>query len=599
MPSPRHVVRNARLLLQSAAQHFVDDPVLLAVQASRRLPFAVRVRGGRALRAVCGRVPGASGAAALGAFMAGEEAEARRLIARSTGSRSRLRGEVAVMLGLFHEIVPDAPPFLRARASWMRGDLSVAATALHNAGRSTTRYARRLESELQLLRPGHRLPLRGNIAQTLTESTDSDKIRVLHVLTNSLPHTQSGYSLRSHRILTALRDQGIESVALTRTGYPVMVGRPGAADEDHVDGIRYVRTLPNRLPQTQEGRLEVEVERALELVASFRPHVIHATTNYYNALVAEEIAARTGLPWVLEFRGLMEMTWVAAQRTRQNQRAAAASEKVRLVAARESELAVAADAVVTLSETMRAELGQRGAHPESIAVVPNGVDDALLADHLTPAEARSKLGLTMGDAFIVGSVSAVVEYEGLDILLRAVAHLLADGATPMAIRKGLRVLIVGDGQAGPGLRALADDLGIADRTIMPGRVSRQTARDWVQALDVVVIPRLDVEVARTVTPQKPVEAMALGRPVIISDLPALRETVTGTAGSLCALVHAPGSVPELADAIMVLATDPARARHLVELGREAATERTWAYLVREYCKVYANVISQKERRRGR
>ena len=44
MPSPRQFARNARLLLQSAAQHAVDDPALLAVQVSRRLPFAIRVR---------------------------------------------------------------------------------------------------------------------------------------------------------------------------------------------------------------------------------------------------------------------------------------------------------------------------------------------------------------------------------------------------------------------------------------------------------------------------------------------------------------------------------------------------------------------------
>lgn len=160
-------------------------------------------------------------------------------------------------------------------------------------------------------------------------------------------------------------------------------------------------------------------------------------------------------------------------------------------------------------------------------------------------------------------------------------------------------MIVGDGQAAPGLRALADQLDIADRTIMPGRVSRHAARTWVQALDVVVVPRLDVEVARTVTPQKPVEAMALGRPVIISDLPALRETVARADGTLNAVTHPAGSVPGLADAIMGLATDPARARRLAQTGLDAAANRTWPALVRQYGKLYADVISQEERRRGR
>src|SRR5699024_1735483 len=159
-----------------------------------------------------------------------------------------------------------------------------------------------------------------------------------------LPHTQSGYSLRSHRILTALRGSGIDSVALTRTGYPVMLGKPFAAEEDVVDGIRYVRTLPCRLPSTQEGRLQAEVERALELVAEFRPHVIHATTNYSNALVAQAVSAATGVPWILEVRGLMEKTWVASHPGDEEQHRAAASEKARTVALREAELASSAGA---------------------------------------------------------------------------------------------------------------------------------------------------------------------------------------------------------------------------------------------------------------
>src|SRR5699024_7453769 len=121
---------------------------------------------------------------------------------------------------------------------------------------------------------------------------------------------------------------------------------------------------------------------------------------------------------------------------------------------------------------------------------------------------------------------------------------------------------------------------------------------WVQALDVVAIPRRDVEVARTVTPQKPIEAMALGRPVIISDLPALRETVTGADGEICALVHEPDSVEGLAEAIKTMAVRTVRAEALVESGLRAAAERTWPTLTRRYTALYTEVITQGEGARG-
>ena len=104
-----------------------------------------------------------------------------------------------------------------------------------------------------------------------------ERVRVLHLLTNSLPHTQSGYSLRTHNILIGLRDRGIDSVALTRTGYPVMVGKPLCADVDVVDGIEYRRTLPTRLGMTPTERLEQEVDEALRIVREFRPCLLYTS----------------------------------------------------------------------------------------------------------------------------------------------------------------------------------------------------------------------------------------------------------------------------------------------------------------------------------
>src|SRR5699024_531539 len=200
------------------------------------------------------------------------------------------------------------------------------------------------------------------------------------------------------------------------------------------------------------------------------------------ALVAQAVSAATGVPWVLEVRGLMEKTWVASHPSSEARAEAAVSEKAHSIAAREAELVSAADAVVTLSNTMVAELAARGADPAALTVVPNGVDAALLGVDLSPSQARAAVGLGKDGAFLAGAVSALVDYEGFDPLLRAVALLLQDPNSPLALRERLYVLLAGDGAAAPGLRALADELGISRRLLMPGRVPRYTARHWVQAL---------------------------------------------------------------------------------------------------------------------
>lgn len=601
MSSARRTLRNGRLLATAALQHLVDDPALLAIQVSRRLPFGPRMAVGRTLEQIGAAVPAIG---ALGSVMTGRDAHAEQAVeranARSGHLMPRLAGEVAILLDRVDLISPSAPAATRARAAWSRGGMSDALNILEDAGQRDSRYARRLRSELQLLQPDFRLPVPAHVPVSATaERHDDEPLRVLHLLTNSLPHTQSGYSLRSHRILTALGDQGIESVALTRTGYPVMVGIPTAHDEDIVDGIRYVRTLPARLPQTQQERLEAEVARAMELVREFRPHVLHVTTNYQNALVAQAVSDATGLPWVFEVRGLMEKTWVASHASEEGRVAATVSEKHRLIAAKEGEQALDADAVVTLSMTMADELVSRGVNREKITLVPNGIDGSLFEGHVSTARAREIVQLEEvagfgADAFLVGAVSALVEYEGFDVLLRAVAHLVQDQRAPDDLRRRLGVVLAGDGVSRPGLVDLAGELGISDRVHLPGRVPRDEARRWVEALDVVVVPRQDVAVARSVTPQKPIEALALRRPLILSDLPALREVVPNAGPDTVAQCVPAGDPLALAAAIVASSerwtgTDPSETETLFVVGG-----RSWPEQVGRYAVVYSRVTSGAE-----
>lgn len=600
LSSAPRTLRNSRLLAASAVQHLIDDPALLALQMSRRLPLSVRTGAGRALLAAGRQVPKGVGLAALGAFMAGESARAEELLEKSRDTTAPLSNEVAVLLDRLDLVRHDAAASTRARAAWSRGDLSGAVQILESGGRGDSSHARRLRSELQLLEGGYRLSVPRTIQSNAPALTD-ERLRVLHLITNSLPHTQSGYSLRTHNILVGLRDQGIDSLALTRTGYPVMVGKPWCADEDVVDGIRYRRTLPATLGATPEARLQQEVEEALRIVQEFRPHVLHATTDYRNGLVAQAVSEASGIPWMFEVRGLMEQTWIASHRGEAARTAAEQSEKVRRIIETESGLAREAAAVVTLSRTMADVLQDRGVPGERISLMPNGVDAALLTENRSPSEARSELGADLPpEALAVGAVSALIDYEGHDILLRAVAEILADTAVPQGLRDALRVVIVGDGVTAPALSDLAKELGIEDRVLMPGRAPRDEARLWVQALDVVVIPRKDLEVTRTVTPQKPAEAMALARPVVASDLPALRETMAGDHGGELGVLVAPGSPRELAVALADLLGDEHRRHALGAQGRVAARHRTWPAMMKRYEVAYRALVnsSAEETPRG-
>lgn len=391
------------------------------------------------------------------------------------------------------------------------------------------------------------------------------QIHVLHLLTNSLPYTNSGYTQRSHAVLRALNARGVPVQAVTRLAYPLVVGKWPRSDRELIDGVTYHRLLPSFYPATVRKRHEKSVDKLVEMVREQQFSVIHTTTNFPNAIVASRVAQRCGIPWVYEMRGELERTWLSRLPV-ELQEEAEQSEFYRLARAQETAYASAADAVVALSEISRAQLIERGVDAEKIHVIPNAMDEDLLDITCDQRQLREELGLPV-DKKIVGSVTSVVDYEGLDMLIRSLTHLPDD----------VMVLIVGDGTAKPALEQLAAESGVADRVIFVGRKPTSEITRWYGVLDAFTVPRHDTLVCRTVTPLKALQAQALGIPVIASDLPALREVTGGVESYVPA-----GDAKALAEAIEgVKKTDS---------GRRWAATRTWSMAAEKYELLYRSLM---------
>lgn len=393
---------------------------------------------------------------------------------------------------------------------------------------------------------------------SVTDPNRSGELRVLHVLTNSEPFTNSGYTVRSQHVLNCQQEQGITVRAVTRLGYPVLVGKLPTSPEQKVDGITYRRLLPWFYPAGLHERTEVTVNLLVQEARDFGATILHTTTDYTNAIVVAEAAKQLNIPWVYEVRGELESTWLS-RKSAEKQAAAESSEFYQLARAKETACMKAANAVVALSEVSKQQLIERGVPEDKITVVPNAVDESEIGREFDRTEIRRELGLDETKKY-VGSVTAVVDYEGLDTLIRSLEYLPEDYV----------VLIVGDGAARPELEALAKTLGLDERVIFAGRQPSAGIWRWYAALDVFALPRKDTRLTRTVTPIKPLIAMALEIPVIASDLPALREVTGSLAG-----YFPPSSSRYLAAA----ATRIIGSR---QSGRQWASGRTWDKCGRSY-----------------
>src|SRR5690606_32562986 len=156
--------------------------------------------------------------------------------------------------------------------------------------------------------------------------------------------------------------------------------------------------------------------------------------------------------------------------------------------------------------------------------------------------------------------------EGQELLVEAAVELRRRGVPATA-------LVVGDGKRRAMLERRAAELDAGSAVVFTGSVPHAEVLDYYTLCDVFVVPRIDERAARLVTPLKPLEAMALGVPLLVSDLPALREIIGGGArGS----TFRAGDVTSLADELEQLHREPERARQLaVEARRWVETERRW------------------------
>src|SRR6185437_9669417 len=159
-----------------------------------------------------------------------------------------------------------ARPVLAARLAWREGRLTEALRALdHAQGRRTRRLRATLTAEQTLLAsppPGQSMIV-GNFGRYTVETAHDHETgrvdparvpvahvpgRVLHLVTDALPTTSAGYTIRTHEIALAQREAGLDPHVATRTGYPVTQGRIDARRLVELDGVPYHRLLPWRLP---------------------------------------------------------------------------------------------------------------------------------------------------------------------------------------------------------------------------------------------------------------------------------------------------------------------------------------------------------------
>ena len=223
--------------------------------------------------------------------------------------------------------------------------------------------------------------------------------------------------------------------------------------------------------------------------------------------------------------------------------------------------------VIEVSERQRPPLERLGYRKERIVTVPNGVFASDVRTSVDRAAMRSSLGLEDGD-FAVLCVANLRAEKGAAAFVEAVGRARSEsraGAAGNGERSGedsrrLRGLVAGDGPERERLERLVTGV---DGVELLG--SRGDVPNLIAACDALAL----LSQAEAL-PMSILEAMALARPVVTTDVGGAGEAVVdGETG----IVVPPGHTAAAAGALAKLAADPAGARAMGERGRARQRER--------------------------
>jgi len=168
-------------------------------------------------------------------------------------------------------------------------------------------------------------------------------------------------------------------------------------------------------------------------------------------------------------------------------------------------------------------------------------------------EVRAAFGLRPGVPVAV-CTARLARQKGQDVLIDA-------WPAVRAAVHGAQLVLVGDGVTRPALEAAVEQTG-AEGVHFTGPVDRETALSWLHASDAVVCPSRWEGMSLV-----PLEAMALGRPVVATAVDGMAESVPPGTGWIV-----PPEDPEaLAGAIVTVFSDQEAARAAADAGRRRAT----------------------------
>jgi glycosyltransferase involved in cell wall biosynthesis len=253
-----------------------------------------------------------------------------------------------------------------------------------------------------------------------------------------------------------------------------------------------------------------------------------------------------------------------------------------------------ADHVFTLTSPMCEELIARGVQPNHISLLPNSCDLSGFEPTAKDTVLAQKLGIP-DDVPVLGYIGSFTPYEGFALLARACAALKREGHVFRLLMVGSENNSDGSTPAKNQFLEAVEETDIGDWVIMPGRIPHNEVCAYYSLMDICPFPRLPLPVCEMVSPIKPLEAFAMSKAVVASDVGGMREMMFHEHN---ALVFKKGDQQALAGALERLLSSPELRKKLGGQAREwVLAERTWEATAQKAATVIRRLMGEPAKER--
>lgn len=386
--------------------------------------------------------------------------------------------------------------------------------------------------------------------------------RVLCVTHASVPYQTGGYAIRAHGILSQLRQHKVDIKAVTRPGFPD--GPLTAESRETIDDVEYLH-----IPATEINRAEGEMQHMQSYIEAFEELFmrlqigkVHVRSTFLIALPALIAARRLSLPILYEVSGLWELVYSDREHDSHLLKKSQFAELAETVTMRN------VDSLIVMNEAVQEIAISRGTEPQRIAIAPNAVSVDRFRPMAPPAN----------EFFTIGYLGSFVDYEGLDLLLDAIKILNSSSKTA-------QLLMVGDGARFSAIKNRVLKEGLEDHVELTGRIPHDKVQSMYERMDVLVYPRISTHATEAITPLKPFEALAMEKPIVVSNVMPLLEIVGSDQRGL---VFKAGDPTNMASVIRRLMEHPGLGEGLGEAGRKWVLEnRNWNTVIDVFRDAYA------------